>query len=67
MNLNPAITSYTNLGITDSATQKQETKGFGLLSRNSSMKPKQTSNEPRDRVRDYVKSIRQARKQLKHG
>jgi len=67
MNLNPAITSYTNLGITDNAAQKQETKGFGLLSRNSSMKPKQTSNEPRDRVRNYVQSIRQARKQLKHG
>jgi len=67
MNLNPAITAYTNLGIADNDMPKPETRGFGLLSRNSSMKPKQTSNEPRDRVRDYVKSIRQARKQLKHG
>jgi len=67
MNLNPAITAYTNLGITDNDMPKPETRGFGLLSRNSSMKPKETSNEPRDRVRDYVKSIRQARKQLKHG
>lgn len=67
MNLNPAITAYTNLGIIDDNMPKLEAKGFGLLSRNSSMKPKETSNEPRDRVRDYVKSIRQARKQLKHG
>jgi hypothetical protein len=41
---------------------------MGLLSRNSKPKAAESkSSEPKDRVRDYVSSIRKARKQITNG
>jgi len=40
---------------------------MGLLSRKREAEPKEKSNEPIDRVRDYVTSIRKKRKQLTNG
>tara|TARA_R110000765_G_scaffold244303_2_gene346548 strand:- start:1150 stop:1356 length:207 start_codon:yes stop_codon:yes gene_type:complete len=68
MNVNPAAKAYTNLGITDEVeTPKKASTGMGLLSRNSTPKVEKKSNEPKDRVRNYVSSIRKARKQITNG
>ena len=70
MNVNPAVTAYTNLNITDAELEqkpKKSSMGMGLLSRNSKPKTEKKSSEPLDRVRDYVSSIRKARKQITNG
>jgi len=70
MNVNPAVTAYTNLNITDVELEqkpKKSSMGMGLLSRKREAEPKEKSNEPIDRVRDYVTSIRKKRKQLTDG
>ena len=70
MNINPAVTAYTSLNITDDDVNKKPKKsstGIGLLSRKREADPKEKSNEPIDRVRDYVTSIRKKRKQLTNG
>ena len=63
MNVNPAYMAYTNLGINEDETPVKETNSFGLLSRKGANKPKETMDEPIDRVRSYVKSLRKSRKQ----
>jgi hypothetical protein len=66
MNVNPAYTAYTNLGIKEDDKPVAKEKSFGLLSRYSS--PKQaTPSEPIDRIRKYVTNLRKARKQLTDG
>jgi hypothetical protein len=68
MNVNPAAKAYTNLGIMDEPeTPKKSSMSMGLLSRNSKPETKNKSSEPLDRVRDYVSSIRKARKQITNG
>jgi hypothetical protein len=68
MNVNPAAKAYTNLGIMDEPeTSKKSSMNMGLLSRNSKPKTEKKSSEPLDRVRDYVSSIRKARKQITNG
>ena len=70
MNINPAVTAYTSLNITDDDVNKkpkESSTGIGLLSRKREADPKEKSNEPIDRVRDYVISIRKKRKQLTNG
>tara|TARA_R100000951_G_scaffold54382_1_gene45739 strand:+ start:197 stop:412 length:216 start_codon:yes stop_codon:yes gene_type:complete len=70
MNINPAVTAYSNLNITDAELEdmpKKSSMGTGLLSRNRGAEPKEKSNEPMDRVKDYVASIRKKRKQLTNG
>lgn len=68
MNVNPAAKAYTNLGILDDVEKTAKpSMGSGLLSRSFAPKEKAKSNEPRDRVRDYVSSIRTARKQITNG
>ena len=62
MNVNPAVTAYTNLNITDAELEEKPKK-----SRKREAEPKEKSNEPIDRVRDYVTSIRKKRKQLTNG
>ena len=46
---------------------KKSSMGMGLLSRKRETEAKEKSNEPMDRVRDYVTSIRKKRKQLTNG
>ncbi len=66
MNVNPAYTAYTNLGIKEGDEPVAKEKSFGLLSRDSS--PKQsTPSEPIDRIKKYVTNLRKARKQLTDG
>ncbi|WP_347851743.1 hypothetical protein [Planktomarina sp.] len=67
MDVNPAYMAYTNLGIKEDEAPVEQTKSFGLLSRNGNNNPKETKNEPIDRIRSYVKSLRKARKQLTNG
>ena len=69
MNVNPAAKAYTNLGITNEVeAPKKSSMSMGLLSRNSKPKAAESkSSEPKDRVRDYVSSIRNARKQITNG
>jgi hypothetical protein len=70
MNINPAVTAYSNLNIADTDLEempKKSSMGMGLLSRKREAEPKEKSNEPMDRVRDYVTSIRKKRKQLTNG
>lgn len=70
MDINPAVRSYMNLGITeDEVTEspKKSSMGLGLLSRTRSDKPKEQLTEPKDRVRKYVNSIRKKRKQISNG
>jgi hypothetical protein len=70
MNVNPAAKAYMNLNIADDADEvvpKKSMMGSGLLSRNVKPKPMGTNSEPKDRVRDYVTSIRKARKQITNG
>lgn len=68
MNTNPALTAYTNLDISDRMEEpKSISTGSGLLSRSLEPKSMAKSNEPIDRVKDYVTSIRKARKQIKNG
>lgn len=71
MDINPAVKAYTNLNITDEElveTPKKSSMGLGLLSRKRKDESKeQKSNEPRDRVRDYVNAIRKKRKQINNG
>ncbi len=67
MDLNPAYSAYTNLGITDTDMKDKPSKGMGLLSPMGMSKPKEELNEPRDRVRQYVARIRKARKQVTDG
>lgn len=70
MNINPAVTAYSNLNIADTDLEempKKSSMGTGLLSRNRKAEPKEKSNEPMDRVKDYVASIRKKRKQLTNG
>ena len=67
MGVNPAYMAYTNLGVVENVTPKKKKKSFGLLSRGDSTKTKESSNEPLDRVRNYVTSIREARKQITNG
>ena len=71
MDINPAVKAYTNLNITDEEpveAPKKSSMGLGLLSRKRKDEPKeQKSNEPRDRVRDYVNTIRKKRKQINNG
>ena len=67
MDVNPAYMAYTNLGIKEDKAPVEQTKSFGLLSRNGNNNSKETMNEPIDRIRSYVKSLRKARKQLTNG
>jgi len=70
MNINPAVTAYSNLNIADTDLEempKKASMGMGLLSRKREAEPKENLNEPIDRVRDYVTSIRKKRKQLTNG
>lgn len=70
MDINPASKAYTSLNITDDEINKKPKKsstGIGLLSRKREADPKEKSNEPMGRVRDYVISIRKKRKQLTDG
>jgi|TARA_R110000744_G_scaffold5674_1_gene20156 ribosome-binding protein aMBF1 (putative translation factor) len=69
MNVNPAAKAYTSLGISDTMEKpKKSSMSTGLLSRNNKPKAgKKTKSEPLDRVRDYVSSIRKARKQITNG
>jgi ribosome-binding protein aMBF1 (putative translation factor) len=68
MNVNPAAKAYTNLGIMDEPeAPKKSSMNMGLLSRKSKPETKNKSSEPLDRVRDYVSSIRKARKQITNG
>ena len=67
MNVNPAYMAYTNLGIKEDEAPIEQTKSFGLLSRNGNSKSSETKNEPIDRVRSYVTSLRKARKQITNG
>jgi hypothetical protein len=68
MNTNPALTAYTNLDISDEMEEpKKSSTGSGLLSRSLEPKSMPKSNEPIDRVKDYVTSIRKARKQITNG
>lgn len=65
MDINPAVKAYTNLNITDEElveTPKKSSMGLGLLSRTRKEEPKNNLNEPRDRVRDYVNTIRKKEK-----
>jgi len=41
--------------------------GLGLLSRSRKDEPKEKSNEPKDRVQEYVAAIRKKRKQISNG
>lgn len=70
MDINPAVKAYTNLNITDEElveTPKKSSMGLGLLSRTRKEEPKNNLNEPRDRIRDYVSTIRKKRKQINNG
>ena len=70
MNINPAVTAYSNLNITDAELEdmpKKSSMGLGLLSRTRKQEPKNNLTEPRDRVRDYVNTIRKKRKQITNG
>jgi len=67
MDVNPAYMAYTNLGIKEDEAPVEQTKSFGLLSRNGNSKSNETKNEPIDRVRSYVTSLRKARKQITNG
>lgn len=67
MDVNPAYMAYTNLGIKEDKAPVEQTKSFGLLSRNGNSKSNDTKNEPIDRVRSYVTSLRKARKQITNG
>jgi hypothetical protein len=67
MDVNPAYMAYTNLGIKEDEAPVEQTKSFGLLSRNGNSKSNDTKNEPIDRVRSYVTSLRKARKQITNG
>jgi hypothetical protein len=67
MDVNPAYMAYTNLGIKEDEAPVEQTKSFGLLSRKGNSKDNDTKNEPIDRVRGYVTSLRKARKQLTNG
>jgi len=67
MDVNPAYIAYTNLGIKEDEAPVEQTKSFGLLSRNGNSKSNETKNEPIDRVRSYVTSLRKARKQITNG
>ncbi len=67
MDVNPAYMAYTNLGIKEDEAPVKQTKSFGLLSRNGNSKSNDTKNEPLDRVRGYVTSLRKARKQITNG
>jgi len=67
MNVNPAYMAYTNLGINEDEAPVEQTKSFGLLSRNGNGKSNDTKDEPIDRVRGYVTALRKARKQITNG
>lgn len=67
MDVNPAYMAYTNLGIKEDKAPVEQTKSFGLLSRNGNSKSNDIKNEPIDRVRSYVTSLRKARKQITNG
>lgn len=70
MDINPAVKAYTNLNMTDEElveTPKKSSMGLGLLSRTRKEEPKNNLNEPRDRIRDYVNTIRKKRKQINNG
>ena len=70
MDINPAVKAYRNLNIADEEiveAPKKSSMGMGLLSRKREAEPKEKLNEPIDRVRDYVTSIRKKRKQLTNG
>ena len=67
MDVNPAYMAYTNLGIKEEEAPVKQTKSFGLLSRNGNSKSNDTKNEPLDRVRGYVTSLRKAGKQITNG
>ena len=67
MDVNPAYMAYTNLGIKENEAPVEQAKSFGLLSRNGNSKSSEIKNEPIDRVRSYVTSLRKARKQITNG
>jgi len=70
MDINPAVKAYVNLNIEDEEmveTPKKSSMGLGLLSRNRKDEPKEKSNEPKDRVQEYVAAIRKKRKQISNG
>ena len=70
MDINPAVKAYRNLNIADEEiieTPKKSSMGLGLLSRTRKQEPKNNLTEPRDRVRDYVNTIRKKRKQINNG
>lgn len=67
MDTNPALRAYINLNVSEEKEPKKASRSFGLLSRSSRMEPKEMPTEPKDRVREYVASIRKARKQVTNG
>ena len=70
MDINPAVKAYTNINIEDKEveeTPKKSSMGLGLLSRSRKDEPKAKSNEPKDRVQEYVAAIRKKRKQISNG
>jgi len=70
MDINPAVKAYMNINIEDKEveeTPKKSSMGLGLLSRTRKEEPKNNLNEPRDRIRDYVNTIRKKRKQINNG
>jgi len=68
MNIDAALMAYKNLGVpNDDIATTEKSKMGGLLSRSKDYTPNQKSDEPQERIRSYVKGIRQARKQLKNG
>tara|TARA_R100001082_G_C4345616_1_gene152153 strand:+ start:1118 stop:1321 length:204 start_codon:yes stop_codon:yes gene_type:complete len=67
MDVNPAYRVYTNLNIVENKPVKKIKRSSGLLSRGDDSVKKETSNEPLDRVRNYVTTIREARKQITNG
>lgn len=67
MNTNPVTKAYTNLGIVEDKEEVKPVMGTGLLSRNIEPKDTPKLNQPLDRVKQYVKNIRNARKQITNG
>ena len=70
MDINPAVKAYRNLNIADEEiveTPKKSSMGLGLLARTRKQEPNNNLTEPRDRIRDYVNTIRKKRKQITNG
>ena len=67
MDVSPAVKAYMRISALPNNKPKKQNKNLGLLSRSNKKKTKEESNEPIDRVRNYVASMRNAREQIKNG